>query len=240
MKGRPPTKVDLEVLKETFNWPHVKVSQPTAAKILGISLTTCKQVCRRLGVSRWPFRRECAGMRRAGVKNDEDSSDEAASSDTPPPESGSTSFAAANSFQNTSDSAKVENLCELPPYPVTGPAVFTHTRTGLPQDGRAVAEEGAATLLASARVRAQVPLIGALPTQNVLGGDAARLQGGANSHLGSQLGSIEGLAVTARNVALLQDSIATLTGIHTKTHNTSLSFSLSLLFCLSFARSNGG
>ena len=48
-RGRPASKVDLKCLVERFGWPDVKVSQPEAARMLGISLTTMKQVCRRLG-----------------------------------------------------------------------------------------------------------------------------------------------------------------------------------------------
>ena len=48
-RGRPASKVDLKCLVERFGWPDVKISQPEAARILGISLTTMKQVCRRLG-----------------------------------------------------------------------------------------------------------------------------------------------------------------------------------------------
>jgi len=46
-KGRPPAKVHVETLKTMFDRP-----QPEAAKELGISLTTLKQVCRRLGMHR--------------------------------------------------------------------------------------------------------------------------------------------------------------------------------------------
>jgi len=53
-KGRPPAKVHVETLKTMFDRP-----QPEAAKELGISLTTLKQVCRRLGLHRWPYRRPC-------------------------------------------------------------------------------------------------------------------------------------------------------------------------------------
>ena len=53
-RGRPPARVDVERLKTMFGMP-----QSQAAKVLGISLTTLKQVCRRLGVSRWPYRRSC-------------------------------------------------------------------------------------------------------------------------------------------------------------------------------------
>ena len=53
-RGRPPAKVNIEELKSMFHLP-----QPDAAKSLGISLTTLKQVCRRHGMVRWPYRRPC-------------------------------------------------------------------------------------------------------------------------------------------------------------------------------------
>jgi len=51
-KGRPPVKVDEVALRLLFGVP-----QPMAAKELGISLTALKQICRRLGVVRWPYQR---------------------------------------------------------------------------------------------------------------------------------------------------------------------------------------
>jgi len=56
--SRPPSKVNIEDLQMLFEKP-----QPEAAKTLGISLTTLKQVCRRLGVSRWPYRRPSNPLR---------------------------------------------------------------------------------------------------------------------------------------------------------------------------------
>ena len=53
-RGRPPAKVDVEMMKGMFGMP-----QPEAAKALGVSITTLKQVCRRLGLQRWPYRRRC-------------------------------------------------------------------------------------------------------------------------------------------------------------------------------------
>ena len=86
LKGRPPTKVDLACLQARFNWPNVSISQPAAAKELGISLTTMKQVCRRLGLRRWPYKR--SGSARPGSSShnsrsssDPDSSDEATPGD---------------------------------------------------------------------------------------------------------------------------------------------------------------
>jgi hypothetical protein len=51
-KGRPPTTVDLVKLRGLLNVPL-----PSAAMELGISLTTLKQVCRKIGIKRWPYRR---------------------------------------------------------------------------------------------------------------------------------------------------------------------------------------
>jgi hypothetical protein len=51
-KGRPPVKVDVGAVRALFNVP-----QPVAAKSLGISLTALKQLCRKLGVARWPYQR---------------------------------------------------------------------------------------------------------------------------------------------------------------------------------------
>jgi len=53
-RGRPPAQVNLVRLRTLFGMP-----QPQAAEALGVSLTTLKQVCRRLGLSRWPYRRTC-------------------------------------------------------------------------------------------------------------------------------------------------------------------------------------
>jgi hypothetical protein len=53
-RGRPPAVVDVEKMKQMFGKP-----QPEAAKALGVSLTTLKQVCRKLGLQRWPYRRPC-------------------------------------------------------------------------------------------------------------------------------------------------------------------------------------
>lgn len=79
LRGRPPVQVDLACLKAKFNYPHVTISQPAAAKELGISLTTLKQLCRRLGLLRWPYRRTAVGVG-AGAANSD--SDDDAKSDT--------------------------------------------------------------------------------------------------------------------------------------------------------------
>ena len=51
-RGRPPVEVDSSKIRALFVVP-----QPIAAKTLGISLTALKQLCRKMGVSRWPYRR---------------------------------------------------------------------------------------------------------------------------------------------------------------------------------------
>ena len=67
-KGRAPLKVGIESIQPLFGLP-----QKDAAKALGISLTALKQVCRKLGVVRWPYWRKkkekgkAAGPRAASV-----------------------------------------------------------------------------------------------------------------------------------------------------------------------------
>lgn len=51
-KGRPPVKVSVETIEAMFCMP-----QAAACKVLGISLTALKQVCRKLGITRWPYQR---------------------------------------------------------------------------------------------------------------------------------------------------------------------------------------
>ena len=51
-KGRSPVLIDRDSISALFGQPQVE-----AAKLLGISLTTLKQVSRKLGVSRWPYMR---------------------------------------------------------------------------------------------------------------------------------------------------------------------------------------
>lgn len=49
-----PVDIDLEILKSKFD---MRLSD--AARTLGISITSLKQVCRKLGVARWPRRLPC-------------------------------------------------------------------------------------------------------------------------------------------------------------------------------------
>mmetsp|Transcript_33971 Transcript_33971/g.106478 ORF Transcript_33971/g.106478 Transcript_33971/m.106478 type:complete len:224 (-) Transcript_33971:92-763(-) len=53
-KGRPPLTIDMSVIESMYTIPQVE-----ACKILGISLTAMKQLCRKLGLDRWPYRRPC-------------------------------------------------------------------------------------------------------------------------------------------------------------------------------------
>lgn len=55
-KGRLPVKIDRKTIESLFGMP-----QPNAARKLGISLTSLKQVCRKLGVTRWPCQRQSNG-----------------------------------------------------------------------------------------------------------------------------------------------------------------------------------
>ncbi|EKX53657.1 hypothetical protein GUITHDRAFT_100635 [Guillardia theta CCMP2712] len=51
-KGRRPLVIDFSVLQSLFDIPQLQ-----ASKRLGISLTAMKQLCRKLGVSRWPYQK---------------------------------------------------------------------------------------------------------------------------------------------------------------------------------------
>lgn len=52
VRGRPPLKLSLKTVESLFSLP-----QKDAAQKFGISLTAFKQVCRKLGVACWPYRR---------------------------------------------------------------------------------------------------------------------------------------------------------------------------------------
>ena len=51
-RGRQPMALNLEAVQAKFNLP-----QQEAASALGISVTSLKQVCRKLGVTKWPYHR---------------------------------------------------------------------------------------------------------------------------------------------------------------------------------------
>ena len=51
-RGRQPVALDLAAVQAKFQLP-----QRDAARNLGISLTSLKQVCRKLGLRRWPYHR---------------------------------------------------------------------------------------------------------------------------------------------------------------------------------------
>ena len=51
-KGRPSLQLKKGEITPLFNMP-----QPTAAKLLGVSLTSLKRECRKFGILKWPFRR---------------------------------------------------------------------------------------------------------------------------------------------------------------------------------------
>jgi len=58
-KGRLPVTVDQQTIAHYFGMP-----QPAACKALAISLTALKQVCRKLGIARWPYQRPCKSGKR--------------------------------------------------------------------------------------------------------------------------------------------------------------------------------
>lgn len=58
-KGRAPLKVDMADIQALFGRP-----QSDAAKDIGISLTALKQICRKLGIQRWPYQRPCKSGRK--------------------------------------------------------------------------------------------------------------------------------------------------------------------------------
>ena len=59
VKGRQPVELTREAISAMFVMP-----QPDAARDLGVSLTALKQVCRRLGITRWPYMRPSKKGRR--------------------------------------------------------------------------------------------------------------------------------------------------------------------------------
>jgi len=52
VRGRPPMTLSLKTVELLFDLP-----QKDVAARFGISLTAFKQVCRKLGITRWPYRR---------------------------------------------------------------------------------------------------------------------------------------------------------------------------------------
>jgi hypothetical protein len=58
-RGRPSTIVRKSEIMALYNLP-----QPEAARSLGISLSALKNICRRVGISRWPYQRDYLRHRR--------------------------------------------------------------------------------------------------------------------------------------------------------------------------------
>jgi hypothetical protein len=63
-KGRQPVELTRSVISAMFGMP-----QPYAARDLGISLTALKQVCRKLGIVRWPYMRSSKVFRKEGGRS---------------------------------------------------------------------------------------------------------------------------------------------------------------------------
>ena len=82
-RGRPPIKLDWAAVK-----PFLGIPQPEAAKALGISLTSLKLVCRKQGLTKWPYRRvhQAAGRSTAADagSSDKEAADAAARAHTTP------------------------------------------------------------------------------------------------------------------------------------------------------------
>jgi len=55
VRGRAPLILTRDMVEAKFTW-----RQKDAAQSLGISLTAFKQVCRKLNIYRWPYRRPLA------------------------------------------------------------------------------------------------------------------------------------------------------------------------------------
>jgi len=69
-KGRLPIRMDLDSIRMLFG-----MRQPEAAKRLAISLTALKQVCRKLGITRWPYHRPCSWKRNSRIQPHTDKQD---------------------------------------------------------------------------------------------------------------------------------------------------------------------
>jgi hypothetical protein len=62
-KGRPPVFLEYERISVLFGTP-----QAQAAETLEISITSLKQVCRKLGITRWPYARRSTKLRRSSAR----------------------------------------------------------------------------------------------------------------------------------------------------------------------------
>lgn len=62
-RGRQPVAIDLAAVRSKFALP-----QQQAAQQLGISLTSLKQACRKLGLTRWPYRRASRTLSHGALK----------------------------------------------------------------------------------------------------------------------------------------------------------------------------
>lgn len=105
-RGRHPLEFNLNIVASMFNMP-----QGLAARKLDVSVTTMKQICRRLGIERWPYTRKGRRFVRKAIGKHESES----------------------SGSSENDSAKVTHVLEcssrLPEseYTCTGPTYSVHT-----------------------------------------------------------------------------------------------------------------
>lgn len=113
VKGRSPVLIELDSISALFDTP-----QMVAARTLGISLTTLKQVCRKLGVTRWPYmrtaRKRLLARHVSGVDIEEfgdDSADGSTSESDDTSCSQSTSSTACTVKECASDNSEDEVTC---------------------------------------------------------------------------------------------------------------------------------
>ena len=107
-RGRHPLEFNLNIVTSMFNMP-----QGLAARKLDVSVTTMKQICRRLGIERWPYTRKGRRFVRKSIGKHESES--------------------SGSSENDSAKVPVTHVLEcssrLPEseYTCTGPTYAVHT-----------------------------------------------------------------------------------------------------------------
>ena len=99
-KGRRPMAIDLAVLEKYFHLPQNK-----ASIALGISLTALKQLCRKLGVTRWPYQRKKKDRRCSRKKKTEKNLSKCPSMRTPAEFAGRTNLATIDRKSESSECA---------------------------------------------------------------------------------------------------------------------------------------
>ena len=140
-KGRAPLKVDMAAIQALFGRP-----QSDAAKEIGISLTALKQICRKLGIQRWPYQRLCksgrksakpasatssvAGPHREEARLSEELCTRSATDDDHMSESEASTADAASDHDEPSVNMDASSAAETPPSAAAlgGASAFCHPR----------------------------------------------------------------------------------------------------------------